>query len=179
MTPQEIYELLTYCQIHDRRTVGRLEVVAWQEALPKSLTFPIAKEAARLFYAQPSEGDRDAFLTTRHLLRFAKIAKANYETAQARERAMRPAIKAPRSAYLPPADFRQRVLEATVGAESPGSPPKDWKAAEGAHTAFKPSRVEQAKSAHISTAMKNFGRMPNETTEQQGPQDRTGTDEHP
>lgn len=98
MTREEVAKLLTYIAVFDRRWVvsedNALDVMAWHEVLPPSLTLDVALAAVRKHYSTPAEGQFDPVMTTRVFLRAVKLVQADKQVEIRRREAIESTKKA-------------------------------------------------------------------------------------
>lgn len=95
MKHSEVSRLLGFMGMFDKRqTNGDADVIAWTDILPPDLTLELAVAAVRKFYATPAEAQYDPVLTSRQLLRYVRLVKAEQRTQERRQAAVEATRKA-------------------------------------------------------------------------------------
>lgn len=91
----EVSQLLGTMAMFDRRqSTADEDVIAWQQILPENLTLELALAAVRKFYATPAEAQYDPVLTSRQLIRYARLVKGDRSVEQRRAAAVEAAVTA-------------------------------------------------------------------------------------
>lgn len=76
MKHSEVAKVLTLINVFDKRQGATPDdVIAWTEVLPAAIEFEDAVAAVKKFYGTPAEAAYDPSMTSRQLVRYAKLVR--------------------------------------------------------------------------------------------------------